>query len=157
MPDAEFKQFRLSIVCRRTMLKPNDFVFLKMPEYGCIGEIMSYPIQEQTIMVRRVPGHPGTMEEVSLNQVTLYRGPEIKYVHYAKIWGRCSFPVDMLRHDVAAPVNFTINERGKAEIDPGFDDLMIGKVSEHKHPYWTEVRWFSFLWAIEHIKTEAIV
>ena len=166
--------------------------------FGFIGQVMSYPIDVgqvvrddiargaapslatnqtmrelsavPTIMVRRVPGHPGTLQELPLGIVSELDAPrnKWKYVSYAYVSRRGShpfdmFPVDMLRYDCCAPLNFALAEDSsyggvRADLDPqfGFDRLVVAKVCERKYGRWTERRWESFGWTLEEFDVMAI-
>src|SRR5512146_3316954 len=92
--------------------------------YTYIGELVSRPVPgtPQTIMVRRVPGHPGTMEEMPVDRLFPLTSKGFHWVHYAAVapipgWlSRSQFPVDMLRYDSAAPVNFRIIEDERCNV-----------------------------------------
>src|SRR5690606_17606320 len=118
---------------------------------------------EQTIMVRRVPGFPGTLEELPISALEHHvRG--YRYVHYAVVSGFGSFPEDMLRYDRAAPVNFKLV--GRHELSGGVEAvrfsvamgerLWIAKASSIYSPDWTYERWASFLWCCKHQHTERL-
>jgi hypothetical protein len=135
-------------------IKPNTLVFADLREtegYAFIGEVMSFPTPERTAMVRRVPGHPGTLVELPLaNLVTDRSIRAYKWVHYAKAEGRGSFPVDMLRYDRAAPVNFTIKD-GKPVLNEGETELIIATMTRFRSEPWTKARWASFMWTVSPI------
>lgn len=127
-----------------------------------VGEVMSFVTPEDTIMVRRIPGHPGTLEELPITQLAI-PSRKYRYVHYAVVKGNGSFPVDMLRYDSCVPVNFTLEEAYsgmKAKLDPATsapgDDLVVADVSEHRLPRFTKERWRSFLWFVKELRTERI-
>ena len=42
-------------------LKPYVLVRIQANDYAYIGQLIGFPLPDQTIMVRRVPGHPGTL------------------------------------------------------------------------------------------------
>jgi hypothetical protein len=148
--------------------------------YAYYGEAMSYPFPEPGsgddlfVNVRRVPGHPGTLEKVALDRIQI-PFHKLKYVHYAQVFGIGQFPVDMLRYDMAAPVNFTPVERGILERDPelekqgikrvlgvkvdpsfGLPGLWIAATTPTGVQPWCTERWRSFLWSVKHIKTETV-
>lgn len=144
-------------------IRPYTFIDVNEGDYHYIGQVMSFVTPDQTVMVRRVPGHSGTLVEQPMSKLReTARKP--KYVHYAAVSGRSSFPVDMLRYDDAAPLNFSFVEsdsgRVTCEIDPafGFDELIVATVSDTKRwpPAWTPERWRSFMWSIREVKTEQI-
>ena len=143
--------------------KPYQIVVVVNDGYVHFGQVMSYVTPESTVMVRRVPGHPGTLEEMPTTKLREIhdRPAQYRWVHYALVSGRGSFPVDMLRYDHAAPVNFRIDETHglgsthKAVVDPamGFEGLMIAALSKNRLPSWTPARWSSFLWGIKPFRT----
>lgn len=153
-----------------TKFKPYDLVYVivrgQHTEDGkrtYIGEAMSFPTPAGTLMVRRVPGHPGTLEEVSLNDVQRLAGPRHRYVHYARLSGVGKFPTDMLRYASCAPVNFqlVVDRHGTpaaAELLPDMGtELLVAKTSTGAHNvHWCQERWASFLWRLEPVKTERI-
>jgi hypothetical protein len=141
-------------------VKPYQFVIVQREAYSHIGEVMSFETPDQTAMVRRAPGHPGTLEEVP---IALLRPVAVKprYVHYAEVSGWGSFPLDMLRYDVAAPVNFMVKETEgllKAVTYPDFEEdrLIIAHASHEAHPSWTVERWMSFIWVVRELTTEKL-
>jgi len=146
----------------KPLYKPNQHVRVQMDGYAYIGEAMSFPTPEGTLMVRRVIGHPGTLEEIPLDKVS--PAEKHKFVHYAAVAGSkySSFPVDMLRYDMAAPVNFKLIEedgRVRTEIDPsfGFEELVVATCTTNRRATaWCKERWSSFLWGLREIKTEAL-
>lgn len=77
----------------KTWLKPYVQVVVDAGDYHYIGQAISYPTPEQTIMVRRVPDDPSTMEEMKISKLSA-PGCKYNYVHYAVVGGRGSFPVD---------------------------------------------------------------
>src|SRR5690349_24895993 len=77
-------------------------------KYMYVGELMSFPTPAKTIMVRRAPGHPGTLEEVRVADVAAVVGPRQRFVNYAHVKGFGAFPTDMLRYDNGAPGNFQL-------------------------------------------------
>lgn len=145
------------------MFKPYQLVTVTEDGYKYTGEVMSFVTPEQTIMVRRVPGHPGTLEEMPVSKISPQTYPRKKklYVHYANVSGRGSFPVDMLRYDFASPVNFRLVEAtlgrfraehlANAQGDDGM--LLIATVSDKPWAedlgVWSPERWSSFLWGLE--------
>lgn len=136
--------------------KPFDLVIVDHYDYKHIGQVISNPHGDGQISVRMVPDDPSTMKVVLEKQLTK---PLLKYkwVHYAKVSGRFSFPVDMLRYDYAAPVNFQITQTDhgyKASMPRDWDsELVIAKCTELLNPSWTVLRWNSFSWNITHLKS----
>lgn len=131
-----------------------------------VGEVMSWRIPpDGTYMVRRVPGHPGTLVELPercLSRMT-NKGPgSMRYVHYAVVAGHGSFPVDMLRYDNCTPVNFDIewSEAGAATIkrkDNGIGPLLVAKAAPTlTFGRWTEARWESFGWSLRPVQAHSI-
>lgn len=127
-----------------------------------VGEVMSFPTPEDTIMVRRIPGHPGTLMELPITQLSI-PSRKYRYVHYATVAGNGSFPVDMLRYDSCVPVNFMLEDNyigPKARLDPAMstpgDDFLVADVSEHRLPRFTTERWRSFMWFVKELRTERI-
>lgn len=141
--------------------KPNQFVMVQEEGYAYIGEVVSIDLHSQTVQVRRVPGNSDTVEEQPIEKLK-YTVAKPRYVNYAAVAGHGSFPVDMLRYDWAAPVNFTLvkDELGRdvAKIKPGLsDELIVANVSETmRGEKWTVARWSSFLWGCRPIKTEKL-
>lgn len=144
--------------------KPYDLVIVQHEDYAHIGQVISMPIGDGTIQVRMVPDDPCTTVNIALDKL---RNPDGKYkwVHYAKVSGQFDFPVDMLRYDFAAPVNFTIGEGELGQITtqfrstpglPEWKDLIIARCTRTKQTQWTPARWASFSWQIEEIKTAKI-
>lgn len=149
-------------------LKPYKLVSVSMANgrYSIIGQVISLPIpgvesksivgRDATIMVRMIPDHPGSLEEVAISRLSIpaYR---YRYVSYAKIRGIGQFPDDMLRYDAAVPVNFKVVDdlhRGpRAVLEPGMgDDLLIATVIQLQHRGdFCDARWASFLWSVERI------
>jgi hypothetical protein len=137
------------------MFKLHEIVLVKHPGYQHFGEILSRPTPEDTYMVRMVPGDPGTLREVPSEQLAVR--PEqhsVKYVHYAAVNGHGAFPVDMLRYDHCAPLNFD-PETGEFT-SFGFDERIVARASGSRHPGWTTARWASFSWGLRELKTEKI-
>lgn len=134
-----------------------------------VGELMSFKTPENTIMVRTVPGHPGTLIEVHIDCIKNVRTLDKNnswFVHYAIVAGgrNANFPVDMLRYDQCVPVNFKIfynGERHVAAVDQPENslvgqngDLLVAQVSQKRYEPFTVARWSSFLWGCKHIVTE---
>lgn len=138
-----------------SILKPYLLVRVRMPDYQYIGETMGFPMPEGTIMVRRVPGHPGTLEELRVTQVEPIDGSHRqRWVHYARVAGAYSFPIDMLRRENASPVNFDpeTGQRLKG-VEPD-EPLTIAKVTDRKIYDWNEARWSSFGWKCDPFHSE---
>jgi|SRR5215831_10021859 len=140
-------------------MKPYDLVVVKADGYSYLGQVISHPINDETIMVRRVPDDPATVESMKLTNLAK---PTIKYkwVHYATVAGMGTFPVDMLRYDFAAPVNFKLVEdrwgdltKPELTTEEYGKDLIIASASELKSARWTPDRWRSFIWSIRPMKT----
>jgi hypothetical protein len=129
-----------------------------IPKAIFIGEVVSYPTPDSTIMVRAIPGMPGTMVEVPCDAV-IQSAPSYAVIHYAKVAPNLAigvrlFPVDMLRYDHAVPVNFMLTEEPeRAELDawgcewPTGSPLIVAAASNAKrnspfHPG----QWQSFGW-----------
>jgi hypothetical protein len=137
------------------MYKPYQYVSVKHEGYSHVGEVISYEIDnsdDQTVMIRLVPGDPSTIVEVPINCIKPVKG-NYKWVHYAVTWGFGQFPIDMLRYDCAAPVNFTFNDDGEAILNEGEINYIVARCSELKRWTWTYERWRSFMWNIEPLKT----
>lgn len=139
--------------------KPYDLVLVDEGDYTYIGEVMSMVTPEQTLMVRRVPGHPGTLEEQPVTKLRKWAG-RIRGVSYAIAKGPGQFPVEMLRYDMAVPVNFRLldtNFGTAVEMLEGHKDeeLMVAMVMPTgRYTEWTSARWSSFLWYIREVKQE---
>lgn len=142
------------------MWKPYDLCRVQRPDYAHAGEIISRPYKSdagvEVVQVRRVVNDCRTVEEMPtsiLHQLTY----KPKYVHYATVSGVGYFPVDMLRYDYAAPVNFTIHEddfgRITTTLAEGETELTIATVSDRSQPNWTSARWASFLWKVKPVST----
>jgi hypothetical protein len=130
-------------------MKLYDIVIVDRGDFRHYGEILSRRTPTDTFMVRMVPGHSGTLLEVPATtlQATDVR---LRWVHYAQVSGPGAFPVDMLRRDHAAPLNFNLDT---LEIVPnfGFDNkLIIATASAHRKPIWNYMRWQSFGWRCCH-------
>lgn len=139
-----------------------SIVLVDRGDFRHYGQILSRPTPTDTYMVRMVPGHPGTLKEMPLARLQPPQaGIKIRWVHYAMIDGRGSFPVDMLRYDYAAPVNFELiedDDRLQVKIDPTFGskDMIIARASHERLPRWTDARWNSFLWGVRTMHTEEL-
>lgn len=148
-------------------IKPYTLVRVSDPAgYDYTGEAMSFETPENTAMVRRVPGHPGTLTEIPVSWLTEshLNAKSRLWVHYATVSGRSSFPIDMLRYDHCAPLNFIFNESAQCpgyttasapDESFGWPDLVVACLSDKADAYyaWTPARWSSFLWGIKELKT----
>lgn len=140
-------------------LKPYDFVRVEQDGYAHLGEVMAYPSEGDTVYVRTVAGDPTSARHLPLSQIThVLPRDDYRYMHYAVVSGTGCFPVDMLRYDFASPVNFTLEEdehgRPKLLQEPDADDaLLVARPSRDRKPNWTDARWASFLWRVEHQRT----
>lgn len=150
-------------------LKPYAIAQIEHPTYGgwwrCICEIMSFPIPptnefpKGSIMVRRVPGQPTTLDEVSLEVLRpVDSRAKTLTIHYARVInpGR-HFPSDMLRYDSCEPVTFTVDDDGVAHLNKDAAELglIVADVHPgHKPAQWTQERWRSFMARVEPIKSE---
>lgn len=149
-------------------LKPYDLVRIR--DYNICninvahyGQTISHPTPDRTIMVRHVPDDPTTMEELPISTLERLNKSERKWVQYATVNGRGSFPVDMLRYDYCYPVTFTVedSQRGPvAELNETpnemfyqHDLLIVARATDTKAKDWTTARWNSFGWMILPIKT----
>jgi hypothetical protein len=145
-------------------LKPWQLVYVDKDdqERAFIGETVSMPTLDDTIMVRTVPGHPGTAIEVRLDQVELVPAGSW-WVHYACIEGkRKHFPADMLRSDQCIPVSFIVEwdeARGAhaAKTEQPTDMLVVAQVNQRRYGQWTPGRWRSFNWGITEMSSECFV
>jgi hypothetical protein len=148
--------------------KPYDFALVEMRGqnvelgvYRFVGQVLSLPTTEQTIMVRTVPGLPGSLIEVPLSSLKRLTSKP-KKVQYCVVKGDGTFPTDMLRYDSCCPVNFQLipgDYGSKVEMLPGFEGqpLMVAKAClPSLSKYWTPERWASFGWAIKLHATEVI-
>lgn len=137
-------------------LKPYDLVTVNEKDYRAIGQVISRPTIDGTIMVRRVPDDPNTMVELPLDKLS-ETTIKWKWVHYAVVSGWDRFPVDMLRYDVAAPANFRLEEDDRGRIttilQDGHPALFVARCSELKAVNWTTERWRSFGWTVSPLKT----
>jgi hypothetical protein len=138
--------------------KPYQLVTVDAGEYKYVGQIISNPFEDR-VMVRRVPDDPATMEEMTLSSLKP-TDRKYKWVSYASVMGKGQFPVDMLRYDMAAPVNFKLVEdrwggltRPELTTDEYGHELIVATVSETKSRDWTQGRWNSFLWSCKPLKT----
>lgn len=136
----------------KVLFKPYDQVIVKCDGYSFCGQVITYPIGEGTIMVRRVPDDPSTMEEMPIDSLSRTNKSDYRWVHYATINGRGVLPVDMLRYDFAAPVNFRLGSNQYREVEklsPGDEELIIARCTSRMgvNP-WTDGRWRSFSWVV---------
>lgn len=156
------------------LIKPNTLVHVNLRAtlgYAFIGEVMSFETPDHTAMIRRVPGHPCTLVELPVNGLSTVEKSRAKFVHYAAVSSREDredrmFPVDMLRYDCAAPVNFEIKAdefHGTVATvaDPSFGfgtERVIACVSQHRDPEraFCKARWSSFLRGIRFLHTESL-
>lgn len=153
--------------------KPHDIVIVDHAfetdhdgGYKHYGEVISHPIGE-TIMVRMVPGDCRTMREIPIAAIKHPSSKPIgKYIHYAVVSGSIGgFPIDMLRYDFAAPVNFGLSEDEMGRVEAKLtantreitdqDELIVAKLSNKKNDptVWTSARWASFGWTVKPLNT----
>jgi hypothetical protein len=143
--------------------KPHDLVYVTVADDYCeqrrrgyIGEVISYETPNHTIMVRRVPGDPTTMEELPVTALNKARS---RYIHYAMVSGHGCFPSDMLRYDSCVPVNFRIEPAysgAKAVLEEGQTAFVVARCSDRRTSDYTEARWNSFWWRVIPLKTTKI-
>lgn len=131
-------------------------------EFQWVGQTMSFPTPGETIMVRKVPGHPGTLEELKTEQVqVLLSQTRRRWVHYAVVKPHkelgpladllTSFPMDMLRRERAVAVTFDPETNTRQE-----EQYLIAKVGEVKKPNWNTERWKSFGWELKEVRSERV-
>jgi hypothetical protein len=151
------------MITNTTKIKLYSLITVAEEGYSYIGQVLSLPVPATpefphgSLMVRRVPGDPTTLEEVSMEKLTLLDNRTFArgFVQYAEIRGSFSFPVDMLRYDRCAPVNFRLVSRhgtGSVKAESLYSSdapLLIGRVVERKGEAWTDARWSSFCWGIK--------
>jgi hypothetical protein len=137
--------------------------FVEQGRRHFVGQVMSFPYLEgltEVVKVRRVPGHPGTLIDVPLRDLSPARGRSKKFVHYAEVRGVGTFPSDMLRYDSCVPVNFEVVEdeygRVRAVPDEEGAPLLVADVTDSATPSWTTERWRSFLWTVTPLRTERV-
>jgi hypothetical protein len=136
-----------------SVFKPYLIVMVKQGEHTFIGETISFPTSNgKSIMVRKVPGHPGTMVEMLCADLTVLPQRRRYFVHYAKVEGALSFPTDMLRREHAVTLNFDA-ETLMIDATHGSSDHLIAKVSSWRDPMWNLERWQSFGWRCEALNT----
>jgi len=134
-------------------LKPYVLVRIQANDYAYIGQLIGFPLPDQTIMVRRVPGHPGTLAQLPIASLEVLANQKAwRWVHYAEVKGTGSFPVDMLRRETAAPVTFDpdTGERTK-------EGFIIAKVTGKRQVLWNAERWASFNWQIKPLCSEQLL
>lgn len=143
------------------LLKPWNIVFVTMPQGRTfIGELVSFPTPDGSIMIRQVPGIAATLLEIPVSAVErLATG--FHWVHYAEIRGKGDIPLDMLRYDSAVPFNFTIDEEtGAYKLDEGQPEdtpLIVASLGRYKFvPPFTPKRWESFGWRCDLIKVARV-
>lgn len=149
---------------RTKTLKPWQLVSVTSDGVGSayIGEVVSMPTPSNTIMVRKVPGNPGLLEEVHVSACELVEAGDW-HVHYACVNGPLkSFPTDMLRTDQCVPVSFDIeweNDRGSFVVkkESPTTMLIVAQVVRRRHPQWTPARWNSFGWGLAEMSSECFV
>lgn len=144
-------------------LKPYDLVRIR--DYNICdinvahyGQVISRSTLERTIMVRHVPDDPSTMEELPISTLELLNKSERRWIQYATVSGRGSFPVDMLRYDYCYPVSFTVDEGERGPVaelndEENQDVLIVARATDLKAREWTTARWNSFGWMIQPIKS----
>jgi hypothetical protein len=142
------------------LFKPYDLVWVgeendEVPsgKLHYVGQVLSRETPEHTYMVRRVPGHPGTLVELGAELLlplprTSWR---LSHVAYAEVSGRGQFPIDMLRYDACQPVNFDlVRDNGllRTRMREGHEGeaLIVAKACRGGHAGWTIARWESFMW-----------
>jgi hypothetical protein len=153
-------------MAEKALLKPYDIVLVKHKDYRHYGEIISKPYEEFVgkmgipyIQVRMVPGDPGTMQPFCIDNLRLAdkEVQKYKWIQYAEVTragpGSVTFAVDMLRYDLCAPVNFTLNGSYEPILNAGEDKFLVARLTRLASPVWSDDRWLSFSWKIEHLKT----
>jgi len=146
-------------VAAPAFLKPWAIVEVQLDGRVVIGELVSMPTHDQTIMVRLVPNDPNSLTEVPIHTI-LRTAARYKWVHYAIVKGNFGFPTDMLRYDSCEPVNFTIELDGstKPKGDWPADSLCIVaacSTTRSRSPF-TPDRWASFSWSCKTYRIEKI-
>lgn len=129
-----------------------------------IGQTVSFPTADETIVIRRVPNLASTARILPVTSVqSLILEPPQHYVHYATVAGSGPFPVDMLRYCGVVPVNFDIIEEGGLTVAKPYSSdkdyvLVIALINSTAHtPFFSEERWNSFNWSIRREATRLIV
>lgn len=140
-------------------LKPYLLVAVAKPidmylHHHFIGQTMGFPLPNNQIMIRTVPGHPGTLIEINRAFLTVLPDQKLRrWVHYARVVALgpyiTSFPTGMLYREHAMPVTFNPDTGERTE-----EQDLIAKVSENRSPYWNLDRWRSFSRTLEHVLTE---
>lgn len=142
----------------RIDVKLFDVVMVQHAEYSHFGEVLSRVTPTDTVMVRMVPGHPGTLKEMPISALRKVHSTDTfkrpMYIHYAAVMGRHAFPIDMLRYDLCAPLNFDPETK---IIDPSFgpvhDQMVVARLAP-RFWGWTTSRWSSFGWSLIRLDTE---
>lgn len=137
----------------RTSVKLYEPVIVQHAEYSHFGQVLSRVTPTDTVMVRMVPGYAATLKEMPLSALReADLGQRPMYVHYAAVKGRSSFPIDMLRYDMCAPLNFDPETR---ELDTtfGFSDFIVARLGPLFWE-WTDARWSSFAWTLTRLNYE---
>lgn len=137
---------------REKLLRPWVWVWVKMPDSGrrFVGEIVSMPTLEKTIMVRQVPTVAATAIELPTDCIEDF-ATGWSFLHFAEISGEGSVPLDALIRDNAVPFNFSLNESTHmATLDPGLPQgtqLVVAAVAPYRHvPAFKPLRWQSHGW-----------
>ena len=143
--------------------KPWTFVMVSTPDKQVegyrrrfIGELVSFPTPDGSIMVRTIPGIAATAIEVPLDWIGERIPRKRVYLRFAEVSGLGTFPSDMLRYDMAVPANFTITADGDAVLEEGYEKLVVVTAAQYKHmDAFTPARWASFGWKckVTQIKT----
>jgi hypothetical protein len=131
------------------LLKPWAIVQVNRGTYTHVGELVSFPCPGGTIMVRQVPGLAATAIELPLSAIL--QPVEIRWLHYAEVFGTTSFPVDMLRRENAAPADFDPEE---TVLSNDMRRHVIVKASTRRVPQWNVDRWKSFGWTLSELRTD---
>lgn len=127
------------------MIKLYDIVRVTHEDYQHFGEVLSMRTPSETFMVRMIPGHSGTLVEIPVMQL-FETDLRVRWVHYAQVQGSGSFPVDMLRRELAAPLEYVIGTKPTGPI-------VIGSASSLHKPAWNYMRWESFGWKCQHLRS----
>jgi hypothetical protein len=145
-------------------LKPYQLVLVKRTdEWTHVGQIISRPTPEGTVMVRMVPDDPATMMEWPITNIA-QTDLKWRWVSYAEVHGKSYFPVDMLRYDFCTPVNFRLEKRKgtlsilEPVLNDGENKLIVATCSMYKGGGdWHGARWASFGWTLNRLQTIKIV